>query len=167
MKKVLAFAGSNSSKSINQKLIEYVADNIEATVDIIHLTDFDLPMYGIDTEEENGFPENVINLVNKIGEYNHLIISVAEHNRNITAYLKNTFDWISRYNMGCFEDKKILLLSTSPGKRGGSAALSIAEQMLSYFKADIITSVSVGPFNDGEFETDPIKKAITLFESKL
>ena len=55
MKKVIAFAGSNSSTSINKKLAVYAAgllENVEVT--ILDLNDFDMPLYGIDLEKKPG-----------------------------------------------------------------------------------------------------------------
>ena len=40
-----------------------------------------------------------------------------------------------------------MLLSTSPGKRGGASALAITQKLLSYFKGELVTSYSLGNFN--------------------
>ena len=57
MKKIIAFAGSNSKQSINKQLATYAAslvENVEVTV--LDLNDFELPLYGMDYENEHGIP---------------------------------------------------------------------------------------------------------------
>jgi len=56
MKKILAFAGSTSSTSINKQLATFAAENLENTsFDVIDLRDYTMPIYSED-EEKNGFP---------------------------------------------------------------------------------------------------------------
>ena len=57
MKKVIAFAGSNSKDSINHELVTAVASNMEACeIAIIRLTNYDIPLYSEDLEKESGIP---------------------------------------------------------------------------------------------------------------
>lgn len=162
--KILAFAGSNSSKSINHQFIEYVGRQFfDHEVKIIRLTDFDIPLYGVDTENE-GFPAGVIELHTKIRDADAIIISVAEHNGNVTAFFKSIIDWISRYDREFLKDKKWLLLSAAPGNRGGASALAIAKKTLDYFKGELIGTYSLSNFGkvliDGEIFDKSIKTAI-------
>ena len=56
MSKILAFAGSNSSQSINHELVSYVVNQlIDEEVKLIRLTDYHLPIYQIDHEQEKDF----------------------------------------------------------------------------------------------------------------
>ena len=174
--KILAFAGSNSSESINHQLIQFVGKQInEVETEIIRLTDYNIPLYGIDIEKNEGIPKGVIDLYNKIQEAQGIIISVAEHNGNVTAFFKSVIDWLSRYNRTFLEGKKILLLSTSPGQRGGASALAITQNILSRFKGEIVAYYSLGNFNkifkdgkiiDGETEEKLIQN-IKLFIEEL
>jgi chromate reductase len=51
--KVIAFAATNHSKSINKQLVEYAASLLtKVEVEIIDLNDYELPLYGQDKEEE-------------------------------------------------------------------------------------------------------------------
>lgn len=169
--KILAFAGSNSSKSINHRFIKYIVNNFyDHNVDVIRLTDYDIPLYSIDIENK-GFPQEVIRLHSKIREADGLIISVAEHNGNITAFFKSIIDWISRYDREFLKDKKWLLLSTAPGKRGGASALAIAKKTLDYFKGNLVGTYSLRNFKsvliDGEIIDDSIKNEIRELVKKL
>ncbi|MCB0464554.1 MAG: NAD(P)H-dependent oxidoreductase, partial [Aequorivita sp.] len=119
MKKILCFAGSNSSKSINHTLASFVATQIVGqTVEVIKLSDYVLPMFSEDIEREKGYSVDLKMLYNKIKEADALIISVNEHNRTVSAYFKNTIDWLSRLDRKFLEEKKILLMSTSNGRLG-------------------------------------------------
>lgn len=147
MKNILAFAGSNSLNSINKKLIQYTSIHIESKVDIINLSDFEVPMYGIDHENDNGIPQGTKQLNEKIKEYELLIISVNEHNGGASAFFKNHIDWLSRNDMNFLKDKKLLLLSTSPGRGGAKMALTWTANVLPRFGAEVISQFSFASFN--------------------
>jgi len=51
----------------------------------------------------------------KIGEADALLISFAEHNGSYTAVFKNLYDWTSRIDMKVYQDKPVVMLSTSIG----------------------------------------------------
>ena len=58
MKNLIAFAGSNSKVSINKQLASYTARQIaDATVEVLDLNEYSLPLYGIDYEMEHGIPD--------------------------------------------------------------------------------------------------------------
>ncbi len=145
--KTIAFSGSNSSKSINQQLVTYAA-SLTDNSEVINLTDYDIPMYNMDIEENEGIPKNVKNLAEKLETANNLIISVSEHNGNISAFFKNILDWLSRNNRIFLENKKIIILSTSPGKGGGNSALKITEKTIPYFSGNVVATLSIGSFYD-------------------
>lgn len=146
MKNILAFAGSNSSTSINHKLVAYVSSQIqEHNVKILQLNNYDVPMYSED-EEKKGFPAMTRGLKQEISEVDALIISVNEHNGSWSAFFKNIMDWLSRLDRNFLEGKDILLMSTSPGKRGGLTALEFAKNMLPRFGGNIVESFSFPSF---------------------
>ena len=119
MRKILAFAGSTSSVSINKKLAIFAAENLkETTFEIIDLRDFEMPIYSID-EEEHGFPEHAKRFTSLLDNYDGFILSLAEHNGSYAAAFKNIYDWSSRIEATVFRDKPLLLLATSPGSMGG------------------------------------------------
>ena len=107
MKKILCFAGSNSSKSINHKLVTFAASQIVGQkVGIIKLIDYDLPLFSEDIEREKRYSVALKILYNKIREADALVISVNEHNRTVSAFFKNTLDWLSRLDRNFLEGKK-------------------------------------------------------------
>ncbi|WP_037320779.1 NADPH-dependent FMN reductase [Salegentibacter sp. Hel_I_6] len=156
MKKILAFAGSNSSTSINFQLLKHVANRIQGhEVKIQDLTQYDLPIYSADTEKERGIPVNATIINNIIKEHDALVIAVNEHNGTVSAYFKNIIDWLSRLDRNFLAGKKILLISTSPGKRGAASALEYTKGILPRFGGEVIESFSLPSFNDN-FKEDAV-----------
>ncbi|GLB49811.1 NADPH-dependent FMN reductase [Neptunitalea lumnitzerae] len=149
MKKIIAFAGSNSSKSINYQLIKYTASLIEeAEVDALDMSGIAFPIYSEDIERTEGFKNSLVELINYIKQADGLIISVNEHNGTMSAYFKNLIDWMSRFNAKFLEGKKVFLMSTSNGKLGGKRSLEAVKLILPFFGAEIITTFSLPQYNE-------------------
>ena len=80
MKRIIAFAGSNSKTSINKKLVSFAGSLIEqANVELLDLNDFDVPTYSVDLEQEAGIPSNAEQLLEKIKTFlfNYIIYSIG------------------------------------------------------------------------------------------
>lgn len=150
MKKILAFSGSNSSSSINTLLTHHAASLVKNNnVTEIDLRDFPLPIYSSDIEKNDGIPENAAKLKQLISKYDGYIISLPEHNSSLTAFFKNTIDWVSRVEMKFLNGKPIALLSTSPGPGGGKNGLTQAEPILTgYLTGNVIGKLSLAKFYD-------------------
>lgn len=156
MKKVITITGSNSQKSINKALIEYVSNLMEDVETItIDLNDYMLPMYCVDFEAENGIPTAAQRLDEIISSGDAFIISLAEHNGSYAAVFKNTIDWLSRLNIKIWREKPMLLMATSPGKRGGVTVLQSAKTYFPFMGARIIETFSLPSFYDN-FKTDEV-----------
>jgi NAD(P)H-dependent FMN reductase len=148
MKKILAFAGSTSSTSINKKLATFTAENLENTsFDVIDLRDFIMPIYSED-EERIGFPEGAIKFSSLLDNYDGFIVSLAEHNGSYAAAFKNIFDWSSRIHTNVFRDKPLLLMATSPGPMGGRFVLEAGKQKFSRMGAKELIHFSLPSFYD-------------------
>ncbi len=145
--KVLGFAASSSTKSINKMLVTYAVSLLtDAEVEILDLNDYELPLFSEDKEEELGQPSLAKDFLRKIGESDTLVISFAEHNGSFSAAFKNLFDWCSRINPKLFQGKSMVLLSTSPGSRGGANVLIAAKALSSRFAGEVKASVSIPGF---------------------
>ncbi|MCG1036999.1 NADPH-dependent FMN reductase [Polaribacter sargassicola] len=148
MKKILAFAGSTSSTSINKKLATFAAENLENTsFDVIDLRDFNLPIYSED-EGKKGFPEDAKKFSALLDNYDGFILSLAEHNGTYTAAFKNIFDWASILEVKVFRDKPLLLMATSPGEMGGQFVLAAGEQRFTRQGAKELLTYSLPSFYD-------------------
>ncbi len=176
MKKILAFAGSTSSTSINKKLVTYTVQNLKnTTYDIIDLRDLELPIYSADKEKEDGFPKDVTGFTNLLDNYDGFVLSLAEHNGSYAAAFKNIFDWSSRINTNVFRDKPLLLMAASPGGRGGKSVLEAAVSRFPRNGAGEIVTFSLpnfsNNFKNGELIEEDLKKqlfdAIQEFEKLI
>ena len=151
--KIIAFAASSSSKSINKKLVTYAMELLDdVEVEILDLNDFDLPLFSEDKESELGKPQLAQDFVAKIGESDGVIISFAEHNGSYAAAYKNLFDWCSRINQKVFQGKKMVMLSTSPGKGGAQTVLKTAVSSAPYFGGEVVANFSMPSFYEN-FDT--------------
>lgn len=175
-KEVIAFAGSNSRNSINKKLVILAAKQLkDAKVNLLDLNDFELPIYGIDEENKNGIPEDANRFNMLLENADGVLLSLAEHNGAYTVAFKNMFDWVSRIDKMVWKNKPMLLLSTSPGSRGGASVMEIAMGKFPRMGANIISNFSLPSFHsnfnengilDNELDKDFIK-CIEQFEKAL
>ena len=145
--KLIAFAASNSRKSINKQLVTYAATLADgAEVEILDLNDYELPLFSEDREAALGHPELAKTFMAKVAASDAVMISFAEHNGSYSAAYKNLFDWVSRINKKVFHDKPLVLLSTSPGARGGASVLAAATSSAPYFGGHVKASLAVPSF---------------------
>ncbi len=153
--KILAFGASNSSDSINKKLATYAASLFTGQqTEVIDLNDYTMPLFSKDTERKIGSPAEATAFLKKIEEADFLIISLAENNHNYNVGFKNIFDWCSRINGKVYQSKPILLMATSPGKRGGMNVLEIAEKHFHFYGGENIKTIFSLPSFEENFDTE-------------
>ena len=147
MKNILAFAGSNHSKSINQQLVTYTASLItETKVEVLDISKWNIPIYSIDMDPDQT-PDEIVQLIELIKNHDGFIIASPEHNGSTPAFFKNIIDWLSRRSKNVFENKPMLLMSTSPGKSGGANNRKVLEHLLPYLGANITATFSLPTFH--------------------
>lgn len=151
--KVLAFAASNSSTSINRQLVGYAADRLRAQsadteVEFLDLNDFEMPIYSQDREAADGIPAQAQAFFDKIGAADAVVVSFAEHNGSTTAAWKNIFDWMSRIEMKLWQGKPVVFLAASPGPRAGAGVLGGQDALAPHFGADLKASHGVGVWSE-------------------
>ncbi|MEM7701490.1 MAG: NAD(P)H-dependent oxidoreductase [Pseudomonadota bacterium] len=145
--RLLVFAASNSSKSINRQLARYAASLVKgAQIDDLDIHKFEMPIYRMDREEESGIPQLAHDFLERIGKADAIIVSFAEHNGLYTAAFKNLFDWCSRVGREVWQGKPMILLSTSPGGRGGKGVMDVASDSAPRFGGEVIGTLSVPSF---------------------
>lgn len=147
--KVLAFAGSNSSASINKKLVTHATTFFaEHTVEILDLNDYEMPLFGVDKIPKIGIPQLALDFAKKIDESDLLLISLAENNGAYTVAFKNIYDWISVIpeRKAFWGNKPTFVMATSPGPRGGASVLNLAKTTLPYYGAKVIDTFSLPSF---------------------
>lgn len=172
MKKVIAFAGTNSKNSINKQLSVYAANQLEnVEIEILDLNDFELPIYGIDYEMANGIPNNAQLFLDKIKASNGIVLSLAEHNGAYATVFKNLFDWMSRIDGKLWSDIPMLLMATSPGARGGATVLEVAKGRFPYMGGNIVADFSFPffseNFSEGVITNEALNSELKAATSKL
>jgi len=146
MKKILGFAGSNSSTSINRRLVRFTLSQFDNwSVTLLDLNDFEMPIFSVDREKK-GIPDEAGKFLEIISEHDALVVSMAEHNRSYTVAFKNIFDWCSRIDINIFQQKPMLLMSTSPGRYAGGRVMETAKSHFPEFGARIIETFSLPRF---------------------
>ncbi|MDE0310510.1 MAG: NAD(P)H-dependent oxidoreductase [Acidiferrobacterales bacterium] len=137
--KILAFAGSTGTRSLNKKLVGHAAQLARlqgAEVRLIDLKSYPLPLYDSDLERESGVPDNALAIRTLMVESEGILVSCPEYNSAISGVLKNTIDWVSRpvpdqAALAAFTGKTVALLAASPGRLGGIRTLASVRSILS------------------------------------
>ncbi|MDC0980418.1 NAD(P)H-dependent oxidoreductase [Bdellovibrionales bacterium] len=158
MKKLLIISGSNSRKSINMKLARHAGTQIkESEMVVMDLNDYEMPIYSPMREESGGIPDLAKKFVKEIESSDGIVISMPEHNGSYPAAFKNIYDWTSRHNGKLWSEKPMLLLSTSPGGRGGATVMAAAKQTFPRMGAQLAATFSLGSFYDNFSEESGVK----------
>ena len=165
--KIIAFAGSNSTKSINKRLATYASSLFEnAQTEILDLNDYEMPLFSVDREAVLGHPKLAQDFLDKLASADYIIVSLAENNGNYSAAFKNLFDWCSRIRNDVFQQKSMLLMASSPGGRGGKRVLEIAEAAFPRYGGDIRATFSLPTFYEN-FDVENGKISNTEFDQQL
>ena len=149
MSKILAFGASSSKKSINKRFAVYVAHCIpNADVNVLDLNDYEMPIYSIDRENEDGIPDLAYTFKEQFKNSDAVVISFAEHNATYTSAFKNIFDWISRIDKNIWHNNPMFLLATSTGGNGAVIVLEAAFSRISRRNDNHISTFSLPNFYD-------------------
>jgi NAD(P)H-dependent FMN reductase len=137
MSSILAFAASTRQGSFNQSAVQTAAEGAReagASVTVLRLAEFPLPLFDQDLEERDGLPENVLALRDLFSKHDALLIAVPEYNGFFPPLFKNTLDWLSRPapddSPNPFTNKTAAMVSASPGGLGGLRGLPHAKHLL-------------------------------------
>ncbi|MBK0347131.1 NAD(P)H-dependent oxidoreductase [Aerococcaceae bacterium zg-ZJ1578] len=136
--KLIGLVGTNSSKSTNRQLLQFMSkhftDKVEIEVlEISHLPFFDKPQSMI-------VPDIVKELAAKIEEADGVIISTPEYDHAVPAALMNALAWLS-YGIHPLLNKPIMITGASYGTLGSSRAQAHLHQILNSpeIKARVMT----------------------------
>lgn len=172
--KIIAFAASSSSTSINKQLAAYTAHLVEgAVVEVLDLNDYELPLFSEDVEKSIGTAPAAQDFLDTLATADALVVSFAEHNGSYTAAYKNLFDWCSRITRDVFGHKPCVYLATSPGGGGAANVLAAAVASAPHFAAEVKAHVSIPAFYDnfdserGEVTNAEVKQQLLSAAHKL
>lgn len=160
--RVLALAGSSRKESFNKKLINEaasVAKQMGAKVLVVDLKDYPMPFYNGDLESTYGIPPRAKELRQLMAQSDVILISSPEYNASIPGELKNAIDWLSRKEPGdatrpAFDGKVFVLMSASPGRRGGARGLIHLRTVLEDVGATILPQQLTVPSASTAFDQE-------------
>lgn len=177
--KILALAGSLRKDSYNKQLLKEaikIAEKKGAKVTHIDLHDFPMPFYDGDLEAKEGLPKHAKRLRDLMISHDAIMIASPEYNGSVPAVLKNLIDWASRGenkapSREAFEGKTFAIMSASPGKMGGSRALTYLRSILQDLKGKVVGPQVTIPMAHEYFpskkENKELEEEITALMSAL
>lgn len=182
MTKILAFAGSSRKASFNKKLVKIAALGAEqagASVTIIDLGDYTMPLFNQDLEQEQGMPENARRFKALMIEHDAFMIASPEYNSAFSPLLKNVIDWASRAEsadeppLTAYRGKIAAIMAASPGGLGGLRGLVFLRMLLANLGMLVLPEQQAIPEaykafnNEGALLDDGMQKSILALGSKL
>ena len=147
--RILVLPGSTRLASHNRRLALEAARLLalsNATVTLVDLADYPMPIYDGDTEETEGPPAMAIKLAQRIAEQDGMLLVSPEYNASIPPLLKNTLDWVSRVRkiegrpLQPFKRLVVALASASPGRLGGLRGLVALRPVCLALGAEVLTA---------------------------
>lgn len=118
---IVGLSGSLRRGSLNTLLLQEAVQFLPADMALEMASIREVPLYDGDVERENGIPEPVQTLKNRIAAAQALLISTPEYNHSIPGVLKNAIDWLSRPPSDIprvFGRLPVAIMGASIGRRG-------------------------------------------------
>ena len=161
MTRLLLVSGSQRRESLNARLLRHLAEPLEGRCDIelLEPQDVDLPLFNQDLEADPAVMRRVHSVHQRFQRCHGLIVASPEYNGQLTPYLNNLIDWVSRLAyidtrfVNPFIDLPVLLCSASSGWSGGALAIPQARSLFGYVGCLVIGDTVCVP-NAGQAWTD-------------
>lgn len=125
--KLAGIVGTNSDRSTNRKLLQFMAKHFADKADIEVLEIKDLPAFN--EPEDKTAPAAVAAFSQKIAEADAVIIATPEYDHTIPAPLASALEWIA-YTSRVLINKPVMIVGASLGALGTSRAQSHLRQIL-------------------------------------
>jgi NAD(P)H-dependent FMN reductase len=140
MTRILLVCGSQRRDSFNARLIAHLAARLRApcVFDLLAPQDVDLPLFDQDREAEPALVARVAAVHARFLACHGMVVASPEYNGQLTPYLKNLVDWVSRLARidrrfdSPFIGRPVLLCSASTGPSGGAVAIPSARALFGY-----------------------------------
>ena len=110
----LVFSASLRRDSLNTKLADLAATAIEANGGEVHVAsmrDFDSPSYDQDVQHDEGFPPGAEEFRRRMEACHGFVVASPEYNASMPGALKNSIDWVSRFQPQPFNERHGLLMA--------------------------------------------------------
>lgn len=121
MTRIVAVSGSLRRGSFNTALLHHAAELAPEDVTLEVVTLHGIPLYDGDVEANEGIPEAVTALKERISAADGLLIASPEYNNGVPGVLKNAIDWLSRPPADIprvLRDRPVAVLGATPGGFG-------------------------------------------------
>ncbi|MEO8537785.1 MAG: NADPH-dependent FMN reductase [Betaproteobacteria bacterium] len=142
--------GSNRRESINRRLALALAKLLSTSCECIFIKIDDLPMYNQDLEGHR--PDVVNRFTAEVAATDALLFVSPEHNRSVTAVLKNAIDWGSKpAEANVWRGKPAAITGTSFGAIGTAVGQQHLRQILG-----ILSMTVMGGEAYISFKPDPV-----------
>lgn len=127
MEKFIGLVGTNSDKSTNRTLLQFIQKHFsdKAEIEIVEIRD--LPVFN--KPEDKQIPAEAQAIADKIDAADGVIISTPEYDHAVPASLINALNWLS-YGVFPFVDKPVMITGASYGTLGSSRAQMHLRQIL-------------------------------------
>lgn len=125
--KLIGLVGTNSAKSTNRQLLQYMQKHFadKAEIELIEIED--IPVFNKPADKK--VPELVLEIADKIDAADGVIIGTPEYDHSIPAVLMNALAWLS-YGIFPLLNKPVMITGASFGTLGSSRAQLQLRQIL-------------------------------------
>ena len=170
MLKLIAIVGTNSKRSTNRQLLQYMSKHFadKAEIELVEIKD--IPMFN--KPADRNVPELVSEIAEKIDAADGVLIETPEYDHSIPAVLMNALAWLS-YGIYPLLNKPVMITGASYGTLGSSRAQLQLRQILNApeIKANVLPdefllSHSLQAFDpSGDLvDLDVVKKLDAIFD---
>lgn len=170
MLKLIAIVGTNSKRSTNRQLLQYMQKHFadKAEIELVEIKA--IPVFNKPADKQ--VPAEILEIAAKIEETDGVIIGTPEYDHSIPAVLMSALAWLS-YGIYPLLNKPIMITGASYGTLGSSRAQLQLRQILNApeIKANVLPdefllSHSLQAFNpsDDLVDLDVIKKLDAIFD---
>lgn len=170
MLKLIAIVGTNSNRSTNRQLLQYMSKHFadKAEIELVEIKD--IPMFN--KPADRNVPELVSEIAEKIDAADGVLIGTPEYDHSIPAVLMNALAWLS-YGIYPLLNKPVMITGASYGTLGSSRAQLQLRQILNApeIKANVLPdefllSHSLQAFDpSGDLvDLDVVKKLDAIFD---
>jgi NAD(P)H-dependent FMN reductase len=121
MARIVGIAGSLRRGSYNAALLRAAREAAPAGAEVEIATIAGIPLYDGDVESEQGIPEPVARLKERITAADALLLVTPEYNNSMPGALKNALDWLSRPPRDIpriFGGRPVAIIGATPGLGG-------------------------------------------------
>lgn len=125
--KFIAIVGTNSTKSTNRQLLQYMQTHFADKSDIELVEIKDLPVFNKPADKK--IPELALEIADKINAADGVIIGTPEYDHSIPAVLMNALAWLS-YGIFPLLNKPVMITGASYRTLGSSRAQLQLRQIL-------------------------------------